>query len=255
MFGFNRGHSIIEYISTGGTIPRTAQSSYDLLVKTTIYALCVALVFVLLVGVGSAAKNNTAPVLDPISTVQINESETVTIVLVASDSDNNTITYSKNVTFGNLNWNIFTWATSYEDSGTYNIQFTVSDGTLTDAKIGIIEVGNTNRAPVLNPISMVQISENETATIILSSSDSDGNNVTYSKNVTFGSLSGNTFTWATSYGDSGTYSIQFTVSDGTLTDTEIGIIEVGNTNRAPVLAIIGSKSVDEDTELSFTVSA
>ncbi|HJH29722.1 MAG TPA: PKD domain-containing protein, partial [Methanosarcinaceae archaeon] len=61
MFRFNRGHSIIDHMYTGGTIPRTAQLSYDLLVKIIVYALCVALVFGLLVGVGSAAD----PVADP----------------------------------------------------------------------------------------------------------------------------------------------------------------------------------------------
>ncbi len=119
MFGSNRGHSITGYTSTGGTILRTAQSSYDILAKTTVYALCVAIVFVLLVGVGSA-DNNTAPVLDPISTVTINETETATIVLTASDDDGDSVTYSTNASFGILSGDTFTWITGHDDYGIYN---------------------------------------------------------------------------------------------------------------------------------------
>jgi len=254
MSGSNRGHSIIRYTSTGGTIPRTARSSNDILAKTTVYALCVAIVFVLLAGVGSAA-NNTAPVLNPISTVIINETETATIVLTASDDDGDSVTYSTNASFGNLSGDTFTWITDYGDSGSYNIEFEVSDGNLTDTEIGIIDVGNTNRAPILDPISTVQVSETETATIVLTSSDLDGDEVTYSKNVAYGILSGDTFTWTTGHDDSGIYNIEFTVSDGTLTDTEIGIIDVGNTNRAPILDPISTVQVSETETATIVLTS
>ena len=241
--------------SIGATIPRTAQLSNDILVKTTAYALCTALVFVLLVGEGSADTNNTAPVLDPIPTTTISETETATIVLIASDPDDDPITYSTNALFGTLSGNTFTWETSYGDSGSYNIEFTVSDGNLTDTETGVINVGNANKAPVLDTITTVTINETETATIVLSASDPDGDTLTYSTNAAFGSIRKNTFTWSTGYGDSGTYNIEFTVSDGDLTDTETGVINVENSNRAPVLSPIGDQSINENTQLSLTVSA
>jgi VCBS repeat-containing protein len=47
----------------------------------------------------------------------------------------------------------------------------------------------------------------------------------------------------------------FTASDGSLTNSETITITVNNVNRAPVLAAIGSKAVDENSALTFTVTA
>lgn len=55
IFGFNKGYNIMGSTSTETTIPRTPRLSNDILGNTTVRALCVVLVFVLLVVIGSAA--------------------------------------------------------------------------------------------------------------------------------------------------------------------------------------------------------
>ena len=67
------------------------------------------------------------------------------------------------------------------------------------------------------------------------------------------------FTWTPSEAQGGlTPSVTVTVTDngsGTLTDSETFTITVGDTNLAPVLAVIGNQSVNEGATLSFTASA
>ena len=53
---------------------------------------------------------------------------------------------------------------------------------------------------------------------------------------------------------SGTYSVTFSVSDGSLTDSEVVIITVGGVNQAPVLNPIGSRGTNELVPLTFTIS-
>jgi hypothetical protein len=65
-----------------------------------------------------------------------------------------------------------------------------------------------------------------------------------------------TFAWTPTYDQVGSYTaVLFTVSDGTATDSESITITVNNVNRAPVLAAIGNKSVNEGATLNFTLSA
>ena len=49
--------------------------------------------------------------------------------------------------------------------------------------------------------------------------------------------------------------MSFSVSDGSLNDAETVAISVGNVNSPPVLTAIGSKTINEGTNLSFTLSA
>lgn len=64
-----------------------------------------------------------------------------------------------------------------------------------------------------------------------------------------------TFDFNPDYTQSGVYDVTFIVSDGALADSEIVVITVIDANRAPVLAAIGPKSVNEGATLSFNTSA
>ena len=50
-----------------------------------------------------------------------------------------------------------------------------------------------------------------------------------------------------------TYPLTFTVSDGTLTDTEAINITVSESNRAPELGAVGDKNIAEGSALTFTL--
>ena len=134
-------------------------------------------------------------------------------------------------------------------AGTYFVTFTVSDGSLTDSETIIITVGNANRAPTLNPIGNKQVNENQLLQFTISGSDPDGNALTFSaSNLPAGAtFVGQTFSWVPDFLQAGTYFVTFTVSDGSLTDSETIIITVNDVsvNQAPVLTI-PDQAVNED---------
>jgi hypothetical protein len=117
-----------------------------------------------------------------------------------------------------------------------------------------------NRAPVLASIGNKAVAENAALSFTLSATDADSDTLTYSASgspsgAILGSSTG-AFSWTPSYSQAGSYNVTFSVSDGNSgTDSEAITITVGNTNRAPVLASIGNKTVSEESALSFTISA
>ncbi|SDF67003.1 PGF-pre-PGF domain-containing protein [Methanolobus vulcani] len=199
---------------------------------------------------------NHAPVLEEIGEQYVNEAEPLQISLSANDTDSGDIlSYYTNATFGNLSDNVFTWTPDYDAAGIYVVKFTVDDTMDTDSETVVINVENTNRPPILSPLDDFEIDENESLSINLSATDPDGNNLEYSSNVSFGNILGNIFTWIPDFDHAGTYVVEFTVSDGIDSDSELTTINVNNINRAPVLNVIGPQSVLENSLLEINLSA
>ncbi|MCJ7728553.1 MAG: putative Ig domain-containing protein, partial [Sedimentisphaerales bacterium] len=119
------------------------------------------------------------------------------------------------------------------------------------------ELIQNNHTPVLETIGNKSVSENSLLSFTVSATDADGDTLTYSaQNLPSGAtFVGQTFSWTPSYTQAGTYSVTFRASDGKSQDSETITITVSNTNRAPVLATIGNKSVNENSTLSFSISA
>lgn len=117
-----------------------------------------------------------------------------------------------------------------------------------------------NSAPVLAPIGNKSVNENLPLEFTISATDADiDDTITYSatnlpNGATLNTSTG-AFAWMPSYMQAGSYSVSFRASDGQDTDSETIAITVNNVNRPPVLAPIGSKSIDEAGTLSFTISA
>jgi hypothetical protein len=120
--------------------------------------------------------------------------------------------------------------------------------------------GSTNQAPVLAAIGNKTVNAGQTLTFQISATDPNGNSLTYSaSNLPSGSSFNNstrTFTWTPTSSQAGAYSnVRFNVSDGSLTDYENITITVNSVNQAPVLAAIGSKTIDAGETLTFSISA
>ena len=131
-----------------------------------------------------------------------------------------------------------------------DIPYTVSNGTF-----NII-----NYAPVLDPIGSQSANEGTELNITITASDPDGDSLNFSSNASFGTFTminstATYWSWTPNYTDAGVYYVDFGVSDGELSDNETVEITVNNVNRAPVLDLIGSKTVDEGTELNITITA
>ncbi|KPK96505.1 MAG: hypothetical protein AMJ95_13870, partial [Omnitrophica WOR_2 bacterium SM23_72] len=209
---------------------------------------------------------NTAPVLNSIGNKSVDENVTLTFSISATDADGDTLTYSANNLPSGASFNTstrtFTWTPSYTQAGTYNnVTFSVNDGRGgTDSENITIIVNNVNRAPVLSAIGNKNVAENSTLSFTVSATDADGDTLTYlASNLPAGATfntSTRVFSWTPDFGQAGTYSaVHFQVSDGNASDSEDITITVTNANIAPVLNPIGNKSMAENSDLSFTVSA
>jgi PKD repeat protein len=112
---------------------------------------------------------------------------------------------------------------TYNSAGNYEVSLTVTNsaGSDTEIKNGYITVTAVNRPPVLNPIGNRSVNKGDTLTITLTSSDPDGDTVTYSKNAgSVGTLNGNIFTYTPGRDKSGKKTVTFTATDGEFSDSE-----------------------------------
>jgi len=116
--------------------------------------------------------------------------------------------------------------------------------------------GAPSPGPVLAPLGDQQVTTGQTLTLTVSATGGSGV-LTYSASgLPAGArFSGQTFTWTPGAAQAGSYTVTFTVSDGTARDSKSITITVTKPNSAPVLAQIGDKSASENQALTFTVSA
>jgi len=115
-----------------------------------------------------------------------------------------------------------------------------------------------HHAPALAAIGAQTVTSGTLLTFSIAATDADGDPVTYSASglPSGASFSDSTFSWTPTVDQAGTYDVTFVASDGTNQDSEVVTITVINdTNHAPILASIGSQSVNEGASLSFTISA
>jgi len=189
---------------------------------------------------------NQPPVLDPIGAKTVNEGQTLSFGVSASDPDGDALSFSAaplpaGATLDSTT-GLFSWTPGFDEAGSYEVTFTVSDGLWTDSEVITITVVNVNRAPVANAGADQQVTSE--TTVILDgrgSSDPDGDSLTYSWTQTQGptvSLSGATtaqpsFT-APTVSVSTTLAFQLTVSDGSLSTSDTVLVTV---NPRPTIFI------------------
>jgi len=205
---------------------------------------------------------NGPPVLTTIGNPSINENSPLSFLVTAFDPDGDTITFSaQNLPAGatfDVPTHTFSWTPNYTQAGSYDVTFIASAGLLQDSETITITVNNVNRPPVLATIGNKLVNENSTVSFSISATDADiGDTITYSaQNLPTGAtFVSPTFSWTPNYNQAGSYPVTFIASDGLLQDSKTITITVTNVNRPPVLASIGNKSVNENSTLSFSISA
>jgi hypothetical protein len=183
---------------------------------------------------GQDTPENHAPVLSPIGNRQVSESSTLSFQVTATDADvGNIISYSvttlpQGATFTSAG--LFTWQPTYEQTGTYELTFTASDGTAQDDETIVITVHDINRPPVFTKINDMTVQANTPITFTVQAADPDNDPLTYSveslpQGAVF-SVQTHTFTWTPQNSTAADYSITFVVSDGEFTDYQTIIISV-----------------------------
>jgi VCBS repeat-containing protein len=220
---------------------------------------------------------NTAPTLAPITDQTVDELKMLSLTLNGSDQDlpANTFTYSleSNAPAGmtiNPGSGVISWTPSEaQGTGDYSVTVRLTDnGTpqLFDTKTFKVHVNEVNSAPVLNSISDQTIDELKTFSLTASGSDKDlpANNLTYSlepnapDGMTIDPKSGQISWTPTEIQGAGDYSVTVRLTDSgtpSLADTKTFKVHVNEVNTAPILAPIGNKSVNEETGLTFNVTA
>lgn len=223
----------------------------------------------------AASGTNAPPVLAPIGNKTVNEGVLLSFTATAIDTNvpAQTLTFSldagspggASITPGGA----FTWAPSEaQGPGVYPITIRVTDNgspVLSDFETIQITVNETNNAPILTPIGNKTGNEGSLITFTATATDSDlpAQSLTYSLDAGApGGASitaGGVFTFApTEAQGPGTYPITVRVTDNgtpSQSTTETIQITVNEVNTAPVLAVIGNKSVNEGSLLTFTATA
>jgi hypothetical protein len=179
---------------------------------------------------------NKAPVISNFNDITIDEGEVIVLKPAVVDPEGEEVTtaYSGWMTQGTRN-------TGFDDEGEYKVTLTASDGTLASAKTIVITILNINRAPRLESLDSMTVTEGDIAVLRPVAVDSDGDTVKFSFSEPF-DMAGK---WVTSEGDAATYNIIVTASDGELQDTETAMIKVVPANDAPTIAIADKISVYE----------
>ncbi|MBP1909263.1 PGF-pre-PGF domain-containing protein [Methanolobus bombayensis] len=211
----------------------------------------------LLISESTAAS--TSPVLEVIGDRSVNEDNQISFTLSATDPDDDSLLFSaSDMPFGamlNNSTGEFRWTPTYEQAGTYLTKFVVSDGSNVDSEYITITVNDVNREPVLSPLSTIQVNENEEINITLSATDPDGDLLVFGKDVSYGNIEDNIFTWTPGYTDQGIHTIEFSVSDGQSKVTRNAEINVTNVNRDPVLYPISDTIVQTNEDIIIELNA
>lgn len=166
---------------------------------------------------------------------------------------------------------------NWDSPGTYNVTVGgVSDESpISNTWMITVIDHSSNTAPVLNSIGAKQANETGMLSFNLSATDPDDDSLTFSatnlpESATLDPSSGD-FSWTPSIGQAGTYYVTFSVSDGSLTDSETVKITVNEPSIAPVIdsfnpgdsqffeetntiTINASAHDDNGDDLSYTIS-
>ncbi|RMG26866.1 MAG: hypothetical protein D6732_20930, partial [Methanobacteriota archaeon] len=143
----------------------------------------------------------------------------------------------------------FTWTPTYEQSGTYLIDFLVKDpGDLVARQTFTLTVEHVDRPPIIEKMEPIAGKENELITFQIKGMDpdkEDQNRIQFSleplpEGATF-DPSTQMFNWTPTYEQSGTYQMTAKITSGDYADSTSIKITVAHVNRPPVLAAIEPK--------------
>ena len=214
---------------------------------------------------------NAAPVLVSIGSKSVNELVALSFTATATDGDGDTLTYSLTGTpptgAAITDAGAFSWTPSELQDGTHDITVQVSDGAGgSDSEVIEVTVAEVNVAPMLASIGDKSVNELDELTFTATATDDDtiggtADTLAFSLTGTVptgATINSNTgaFSWTPTASQAGVHTVTVQVTDGaSATDSEDVTVTVSDSNMNPVLASIGSKSVNELVALSFTATA
>jgi len=199
------------------------------------------------------------PVLYPVSDQEINESDTLSFeisTITVPDLGDSTFDFSPSldwisVTRINNTAATVTLSPDYDNSGVYDVEFSVSDDNSTHTDNAIITVNNVNRAPSLDLPASETLIQGFPETLNLDSyaSDPDGDSLSYQVLADNDAevnceRSGSTLTMTAATNFTGTASCTIEASDGDLTDSDTISITVQAQNPSVSIGEVDFGNVD-----------
>ncbi len=220
-------------------------------------------------------SGNHPPVLNPIANMSLCESATADQVITGSDPDGDVLTFSKaagptfmtvattSPTSGNIHV-----APSFADAGSFPATARASDGSLNSDQSFFINVTEACRAPTLNAIADMTVTEGMTADQTITAVDPEGVPITFSKvsgpifmivsttDPGTGAATGDIHL-APGFADSGVYpaTVRATAPPGLSNDKSFTITVLTSGNRCPVANPGGPYSGLAGVPVSFDGSA
>jgi len=203
---------------------------------------------------GTFTIRSQPPVLDPVGDKSVDEGQTLSFTISATDPDGDSLTYSA----GNLPAGAvfdtaartFSWTPGYDRSGTYpDVHFEVSDGELADRENIAITVNNVNRAPAISGLVNQSGTAGVAWTYDISSciSDPDGDSLTVAVNDDNVSVIGFalTFNYSVVVEDK---PVIITVTDSSLSDSQTIFVTVVENTPPTLTDPSASQPIPDDTD-------
>jgi hypothetical protein len=206
-------------------------------------------------SVSVISLGNSPPLLAAIGDQAATVGETLTVVLSATDNDEDPLSFSMSggPVGSTLTNGVFVWSPTVVQIGSHAVTFTADDGRGgADSEEVTISV---NGPPVLAEIGPQAATIGVVFTLGLSATDVDGDPLSF--DVTDApagaTLTGSAFEWTPAADQAGDHDLTFTVDDGRGgTDTEEVTISV---NTPPVLAEIGPQAATTGVVFTLGLSA
>ena len=203
---------------------------------------------------------NVAPVLAFIGNQSVNEGDTLTVNLLATDDDGDALTYSLGVgapAFCSVAGTQLSCSPGFGDANAgYPLTINVADAEDNDSESISLKVNNVNRAPVLRLIGNQSVNEGATINVPLSATDDDGDALTYSLDAAapgFCSIAGTQLSCSPGFNDANAgYPLPINVADAEDSDSEVISLEVINVNREPD-AVNDNATTNEDAAVATSV--
>jgi hypothetical protein len=210
---------------------------------------------------------NSPPLLNTIGSQNLTEDQLFTLYISGNDSDNDALTFSANtsmfsISSVNSTYGLINFTPTQSDVGNHSINFTVSDGDLTDSEVVWFNITEVNDVPYFDPpLPDMNATVNITFIYDVNATDEENSTLIYSDNATIFNISNTTglINFTPTNDMVGNYSINLSVTDSVNTNSTVIFFRVWPINYAPNITSFWPNttnvSVKENSSIVFNVSA
>lgn len=193
---------------------------------------------------------NKEPIMEQIEKITIQEGGQISLNPTATDANGDTVIFSYSGLMEESTYNlsydeVICDAKVFDCSEIFSTTITAKDGFSEVTQNVEIEILNTNRVPLMEPIEDIVIDEMETIEILPATVDPDNDEL----KISFTSPFNEQGILETKRGDVGEYIIYVTSSDGDLSTSEKFTLTVNSINENPILEQIADITIEETEEI------